>query len=460
MKSLDLAVISGSPAFCQRTRKCAEFFSFTYEIYSNDEDFFVGSNTYKNMACVLLDCSQITKPNEVAGVVQVARQGAPESYILVVASSKLSPEDARIVKASGASIVTMDSEFYSSSKIEFILTQVIRSAFIPIKAIDLMPDSEPTFSLYYLMPLNNKFLKLSKPGIVLNKEFLAKCHEMGELYISRNDLDAWAEYTNMFSADDSESHARRCRLKFLQLNQSFLNLALLITDQSSGASFAQGKELYDVCAGFASDLLKSLQDIQDPWIVVNNSAIGDFGSVERAPSVAAYAGLLSLETKIGNPLEIMIGALLSDIGYLDLSPSATEKVRCNKINEMNGEESMEYHKHPIFSLNQCLSRKLPLSEVIKDIILQSHERVDQKGFPHRPRADKLSEEAMLVQLCWDLDAQSQVRMGEQKKMINDIKKQVVQAAQAETSRYSLGFLMKLAKNLNVTTINLDATFSK
>ena len=103
---------------------------------------------------------------------------------------------------------------------------------------------------------------------------------------------------------------------------------------------------------------------------------------------------------------------------------------------------------------------MPLSEVIKDIILQSHERVDQKGFPHRPRADKLSEEAMLVQLCWDLDAQSQVRMGEQKKMINDIKKQVVQAAQAETSRYPLSFLMKLAKNLSVTTINLDTTFSK
>jgi len=460
MKSLDLAIISANPIFGQRAKKCAEFFSFSYEIYQNDEDFFSGSESYKSMACILLDCSQFAKPNEVAGIVQVARQGAPESYILVVANSKLSPEDARIVKASGASIVTMDNEFYSSSKIEFILTQVIRSAFIPIKAIDLMPDSEPTFSLYYLMPLNNKFLKLSKPGITLNKEFLAKCHEMGELYISRNDLDSWAEYTNMFSADDSESHARRCRLKFLQLNQSFLNLALLITDQSSGASFAQGKELYDVCAGFAADLLKSLQDIQDPWLVVNNSAIGDFGSVERAPSVAAYAGLLSLESKIGDPLEIMIGTLLSDIGYLDLSPSATEKVRCNKIKEMNGEESMEYHKHPIYSLNQCLSRKLPLSEVVKDIILQSHERVDQKGFPHSPRTDKLRDEAMLVQLCWDLDSYSQVRMGEQKKQINDIKKQVVQAAQTETSRYSLAFLIKLAKSLKVTTINLDSISTK
>lgn len=415
MKSLDLVVISANPTFAARARKCAEFFSFTFEHYGTDEEFFVASENYKNMSCVLLDCSQIAKPNEVAGVVQVARQGAPDSYILVVASSKLSPEDARIVKASGASIVTMDNEYYSSSKLEFILTQVIRSAFIPIKAIDLIPESELDFPLYYLLPLNGRFLKVSKPGTVMRSDFLLKCQEMGELYIRRNDLKAWTEYSNTYMLDDNESLARRCRLKFLQLNQSFLNLVLMVTDQSSAASFSQGKELYDTCVEFASELLKSLQDVQDPWSVVNNSAIGDFGSVERAPAVAAYAGLLSLETGIGKPLEVMIGALLSDIGYLDLSPAATEKIRSYKMKSLNGEEQMEYFKHPIFSLNQCLSRKLPLSEVIKDIVLQTHERMDQKGFPNRPRPDKLREEAMLVQLCWELDEQSQVRMGEEKR---------------------------------------------
>lgn len=115
---------------------------------------------------------------------------------------------------------------------------------------------------------------------------------------------------------------------------------------------------------------------------------------------------------------------------------------------MNSEETMEYEKHPIFSLNQCLSRKLPLSEMVKNIILQSHERNDQKGFPNRPRGDKLSEDAMLVQLCWDLDSISQVRMGEERKNIEDIKKHIYQKSQSDTGRYSFMFLMKIGKVLS------------
>lgn len=449
MQILDLAIISDNQQFNSRIKVCADLFAFSHKSYRNDEEFFTDAESYKGISCIVIDCSKIAKPNEVAGTVQVARQAATDSYILAVASSKFLPEDARVVKTSGASIVIMENEFFTSSKIEFILTQVIRSAYIPIKAIDLFPDSVIPHPLYYLMPLNQKFLKVAKPGMTLSSEFIDKYKETGELYIPRGDLPLWAEYTNTYSAtEDEASYLRKCRLKFLQLNQSFLELVLMVSDQSSGASFSKGKDLYDVCVGFASELLQALRDIKNPWAVVNNSAIGDFGSVERAPVVAAYAGLLGEEAKIGNPMELMIGALLSDIGLIDISPSTTKKIRTNSIDTMNSEETMEYEKHPIFSLNQCLSRKLPLSEMVKNIILQSHERNDQKGFPNRPRGDKLSEDAMLVQLCWDLDSISQVRMGEERKNIEDIKKHIYQKSQSDTGRYSFMFLMKIGKVLS------------
>lgn len=448
MQILDLAAISDSPQFNMRIKGCAEFFSFQHKSYNNDEEFFSEADSYKSISCIVIDCSRISKPNEVAGIVQVARQAAPDSYILAVASSKFLPEDARIVKTSGASIVIMENEFFASSKLEFILTQVIRSAYIPIKAVDLFPDSIIPHALYYLMPLNQKFLKVAKPGMALTSEFIEKYKETGELYIPRADLVLWAEYTNTYSSvNDEESYIRKCRLKFLQLNQAFLELVLMVSDQSSGASFSKGKELYEVCLGFAGELLQALKDIKNPWAVVNNSAIGDFGSVERAPVVAAYAGLLGEEAKIGNPTELMIGALLSDIGLIDLSPSTTRKIRTNTIQNMNSEETMEYEKHPIFSLNQCLSRKLPLSEMVKNIILQSHERNDQKGFPNRPRNDKIAEDAMLVQPCWDLDSSCQVRMGEERKSIDDIKKHIYQRSQSDAGRYSFMFLMKMGKVL-------------
>jgi HD-GYP domain-containing protein (c-di-GMP phosphodiesterase class II) len=105
---------------------------------------------------------------------------------------------------------------------------------------------------------------------------------------------------------------------------------------------------------------------------------------------------------------------------------------------------MEYQKHPIYSLNQCLARKIPLSEPMKMMILQSHERVDQKGFPHRINPDKISEEAMLIRLCWELDSKTQVRIGESRPEISKIIEEMASITTSEKGNYSIGFTMKVA----------------
>ncbi|MDG0817650.1 HD domain-containing phosphohydrolase [Bdellovibrio svalbardensis] len=376
-------------------------------------------------------------------MVQVACQIAAESYIIAIVNSKLSSEDARVVKTSGASLVMMENEYFSTSKLEFVTTQVIRSAYIPIKVFDLLPDTQTAFALHYLMPANKKFLKIAKPGVQISSTFLNKFLEAEELYIKRSDLQNWIEYAKSFDSNDSASDIRRCRLKFLQLNQSFLSLALLISDQSAAASFATGKELFTTCESFAKDLLQSLEKIPNPMGIVNTSAVGDFGSLERAPAIASYSAILSQKIGLGAPLEVMIGALLSDVGYLELSPSTSAKLRENKLKEMHGEQTMEYQKHPIYSLNQCLARKLPLSEGMKTMILQSHERMDQKGFPNRPNPEKLSEEAMLIRLSWTLDSMSQVRMGKAREPMDDILPRLIREVLEEPGSFSVIFQMKL-----------------
>lgn len=447
MQTLDLAIVSKNSKFQERSVSIAKYFEFRYQSYKNDEDFFNSSSTYKNIVSIILDCSNFEKSNEVAGTVQVARQAAPDSYILAIVSSKLSPEDARVIKTSGASLVIMEQEYFDSSKVEFVLTQIVRSAFIPIKVTDLIEGTEPSFPIFYLMPANKKFLMVLKPGTAIQNSFLSRYHEVGELYINRNYLKDWTEYISSFSTNDHAGLIRSCRLKFLQLSQSYLSLALLITDRSSATSFAQGKELYEICESYASDLLASLKDISDPWDTINNAAIGDFGSIERAPTIAAYAGLLSARSNIGKPLEVMLGALFSDLGYLDLKPTTTQKIRENKLNSMTIEEKREYEQHPVFSLNQCLSRKLPFSENVKNIILQSHERMDQKGFPNQIRTDKLTEESMLVRLCWDLDSRSQVQLGKERVSIKKAKENLSKSIINESDNYSLVFLMKINKFL-------------
>lgn len=448
MRTLDLAIVSPLQKFCDRATGLSSSFQFETHVFRSDEDFFTEAESFKSITAVLLDCSFLDKPNEVAGLVQVARQGAPDSYILVVISSKLPPEDARIAKSSGASLVMMESEFYSSCKAEFALSQVIRSAFIPVKTMDLIEGTQLPFALFHLLPMNRRFLKVLKPEVRLGIDFLEKYSAAGDLFIPRKDLGAWLEYSNSYRAEDEAGLLRQCRAKFLQLNQSFLDLTLLISDQSSGASFAAGREVYELCRKFAYELHGSLINTPDPWKVVASSAVGDFGSVERSPAIAAYAGILSSQNQIGMAEEVMIGALLADIGYLEFSPSTAKKVRNNTLGELNAEEQMEYQKHPIFSLNNCLSRRLPLTESIKDMILMSHERADQKGFPHRPRTDKLTEESMLVRLCWDLDCRTQVRMGEKRPDIDEVKKSLGSALSTDGGNFSVGFACKIAKILN------------
>lgn len=447
MRTLDLAVISKNSRFHERADKLAKGFQFESHWFKSDEDFFTESESYKTITSVLLDCSHLERPNEVAGFVQVAKQAAPDSYILVVASSKLPPEDARIAKTSGASLVVMDNEYITTSKIEFVLSQVIRSAYIPVKTLDLMPGSQIPIPLFHLMPMNRRFLKVAKPDTSIRSDFLEKYYDVGDLFIQRKDLDAWVEYSQSFKSEDEAGLLRQCRLKFLQLNQSFLNLILMISDQSSAASFATGRELYETCRKFAFELHGSLIHVPDPWKIISSSAIGDFGSVERSPAIAAYAGILSSLHKIGFSEEVMVGALLADVGYLELSPSTTQKIRNNKFDQLNAEELMEYHKHPIYSLNNCLSRKLPLTESIKDMILMSHERMDQKGFPNRPRADKLTEESMLVRLCWELDNRAQMHWGEKRADIEEIKQGLAQSLSADSGNFSFAFAGKIAKIL-------------
>lgn len=447
MKSLDLASVSTESNFHKRISDIAKIFNFTAETFTNVDAFFDKAESFKNINCIFVDCSKIEKPNEVAGMVQVASQVAANGYIVVIMNSKLQAEDARVIKTSGASLTIMENEYFSSSKVEFVTSQVIRSAFIPVKTTDLIPGTSPDFSLFHLMPANRKFLKVANANLKIRQDFLEKYSAIGELYIQRSELDRWIEYANNTSAVDSQSALRKCRLRFLQLNQSFLQLVLMISDQSSSASFSLGKELFKNCESFANQLLDSLMDLDDPWNVVNSSAVGDFGSLERAPAIAAYAGLLSSLAKLGKPLEIMIGALLADVGYLDLSPSTSGKIRDNRMEDMHGEERMEYQKHPIYSLSQCLSRKLPFTENIKSMILQSHERVDQKGFPNRINPEKMIDEAMLIRLCWELDNACQIRMGQERRPFDEVRREVFSDSLQSAGNYSLGFLMRLKPHI-------------
>jgi hypothetical protein len=415
MTSTDLVAISTNESFIKRCQGLSADFEFSFAQYATADTFFGGADEAERVRCFILDCTKFANIHEAAGTIQVARQVMDRSFIVCVLDSRVKPEDMEMLKKSGSNLVMLDSEFTTNSKLEFVSSQIIKSAYLPIKPVDFVEGSAADCSFYMLMPKNQKYLRIYKPGQNISAEFIKKFLTTPELYIHRGDVTLWSGYIKSFHiSSGEESAARACRGRFLKLQQAFLDLVLIISDQTSSSSFGGGKELFDNCQKFTAELLESLAQVKYPWEIINNSSIGDFGSVERGTAIAAYAGMLSRAAQIGDPQKIMLGALFADIGLILLSPRTTKKVRLDQTQKFDAEERMEFEKHPIFSLNQMLSKRLQLDDEIKDMILYSHERMDQKGFPSRPGPNKIREDSMIVRLAQEVDQALMLRMGKER----------------------------------------------
>ena len=235
---------------------------------------------------------------------------------------------------------------------------------------------------------------------------------VGEVYVRREDISRFQKYVETHIDASAAGLQSRCRVQFLAFTATYTQLIYLLTDQSESASFQAGKALFEKLSQLSGDLITTLAALGEAWDVVNNSAIGDFGSIDRAPAIAAYAGLFSLMSGIGEPKDIMISALIADVGIIELPVEVTRRLRASKAKDLSGEDKSLYEKHPTISMNCALARKLPIDEALRKIILCTHEQFDGKGFPGKTLPDKVPWEDFLIQLAEILDQRSLIRMGQ------------------------------------------------
>jgi hypothetical protein len=452
MKSKDFISISTQTDFHKRCETTALALDSGFAQYTNVDEFSDNLNEGKEPLFIFLSAEDVKKETEVAGRVQVARQLAPSAFILVIISSKLSQNAAAFVKKSGANAVLMESEVMSTSKLEFIASQKIKSSYFPIKSDEIREQTQLNFTVLHVMPLNRKFISVFNQGDWVTGEKAKKLKTINEVYIKREEIEAYRDYLLKFDDKSAAALGRRCRAQFLTLYSSFVDLVLLISDQSEAGSFKLGSELYQKCSNLASELLTTLSATGNAWAIINNSAIGEASSLQRAPAWAAYSGLLSLQSGIGQPVDVMVACLFCDLGTLELSPklgALTQELRVDEraFLKWHPEDQNEYFSHPIKSLNLALSRKLPIPELIKSIILSSHERIDQKGFPHQILPEKIPMESMILQISEILDKRSQIQMGRENKPIQLVKKQIYEEHLKDSGQLSRLFLEKIRGSL-------------
>ncbi len=436
----DLGLVTSDPLLIQRINDISKEFSYTVKTYSTIDEFL--DSKFEQAVLVAFVRDEKNK-NIAAELAQSAKHVDISSYVICGVESPLPKEAATFAKKSGADLILLEDELYNSSKLEFVISQVLRASYLPLKATDFTEGKKLPFDVFHLMPQRKKFIKFLFKNDTPNEAKIKKITEVGEVYVHRSNTSAYKKYIEEINDRTHTGLARRCRAQFMDLYSQYSNLALILTDQSERASFGEGEKLLNSCRSLCQELLGTLGEFSNAWDIINNSTIGEFGSMERAPAIAAYASLFSLQSGFSKIDDIMLVALLVDLGIIFLSPDITKKIRENRLSELTPEQFTSYRKYPQISMDLVLDRKVAMSEKMRTILISVHERADGKGFPKGLFAEKLHVEPQMIQFCKEFDQRTALRMGRARVNPEVVKEQILSEETLNTDRFTPDFLNSL-----------------
>ncbi|MBF0360514.1 MAG: hypothetical protein HQK49_05845 [Oligoflexia bacterium] len=435
--SSDKKLIASIEGFCHKSN---------YMLISwNNESAFLDAQEAEAIEAKFIMVSDLdsTTKDSLAQKVQVASQMCPNSFICCVVGQKMPKEEASFVIKSGADVMMTIDEVTTTSKLEYICNNVIRSDYIPIKTSDLEQDKELTFNVYYYVGQRNKFLICGHDGLVLSADKFEKMKKLGEFYIKRSDVDKFNTYVKTLSYNSETAVERRCRSEYLSLCWSYTEFIILLTDYSRFNSFTEGKALLDKCKTFSNRLISSMAAVNDLWKIINQRVI-NISSLDNIPAVTAYAGLFALQMEIENVEDVMLAALLSDISLIFQPPETIIKLKTTGVEKLSAEEQARYKEHPVNSLKIALDRKVPINNNIREILLCTHERADGNGFPKKRLSDKIPYEAYIVQFAEEYHKNSMLKEGTTSINLQEYNK-ILMDSPDTMSRYKPTFVNNIKK---------------
>lgn len=447
-QAIECGLVSADAKMIERFKAvCAEF-SYSLQVWSSAEELIAVNPTCRMIACHIpfsgINEAEFAKKavSELQSVLLVCS----EARVMAIFDKLLSKEDTAVLKKADIHSILTVPEVYQTSKLEFITTQLVRAEYIPVKHIDLIPGSVLPFDLYHLMPLSGKFLRISRGGAPLEERKKEKMKDVGEFYVHRSQLPLFSEYM----AENSQGQdglIRQCRAQFLEFQAKYGELAMILSDQSESLSYEEGKALLGGCHALACRLAATLSQvgITGMWDVINNSSIGEFGSVERAPAVAAYAAFFAMAVGLEDIEELIFAALIMDLGVLFLDPPTTRRIREDKIHELKGDALTGYRRYPIKSIEAVLSRRLPLEESLKKMILLAHERADGKGFPKGVHGERFTLESQLLGFSSLFDRGTVLRMGKKRTEPASALAEMIREQMRSLKIFNMSFLGEMEK---------------
>lgn len=425
-----LLVVTNDEKVKQRTKKLAEILKVESREMSSLDDVDIDADIH--YSCVIVDCKELPV-NEIAGSAQVVSQVYTESKTILIVGNKLKPDEIKFIYTSGAKLILTENDYINYSKIDFYLNYVLNNTWVPVKAWDFVVDTTPDFNVFHYIPYKNKYFPLIF-GSISDKK-LEKMKEVGEIYIHREDLASYNKYITENQSAGSDAMVRRCRAKYIQFYDAYVELLYQLSDESKHYTFEEGKKILENVLNLAKELIQVLSAVGDPSLVVDNMSFELDGPLSRIPAVAAYAGVWSMmmNTK-ESPEEVMLATLVSDLGLLKLSPNSFGK---NK--KITKEDEDVFENHPQISINTVLERKLPINEGVKSIIMYSHGFELKSSERNKLKKDKMPLASQIIMVATMYDKKMQIQEG---------------CDRPRASKVKAELLLELSKNENIKQTTL------
>ncbi len=156
-----------------------------------------------------------------------------------------------------------------------------------------------------------------------------------------------------------------------------------------------------------------------------------------------------MKTDEGNSTDVFLAGLLADVGLLDLPPEGLSLWKQGRLANLKADEITIYQNHPISSLHKLQSRNIPLTLDLQQIVQNTHEQNDMKGFPKTPIPDRIPMESMMIHFAELVDREIKVNFGRIRQDSGEVRRAILDREKEALKAFPQEFLTKIAKVLEL-----------
>ncbi|XGC82307.1 hypothetical protein ACES2L_07420 [Bdellovibrio bacteriovorus] len=339
-------------------------------------------------------------------------------------------------------------EFLQTLKFEYLCLLRCRGQYQLISSSDLFPMTSMTFPAFIRLSLNQRYLAVVYSKTVLSDDrYQRLVSAEGGLYIQNKDSEKYLEYIKNYFDTSGKSMLKRARASFLAIYNYCLQMNDILLFDLAAPNETRVSQLYQDLKRSVESLFEALKSDADLWDVFREAFEEEPASYWRGPWIATYSALIAIKSNQGDPMVVFMAALFSDLGIYDLEDSVTREFLFSSERKVLDTQKSQFEKHPILSLNRALIKKLPLEDAVKSVLVCTHERADQKGFPNQVPSEMLPIEAQIIMFAEKIDQVALTKLKETGTGFRFQREKVWEQEKNNPGNFSPEFLDKIADTL-------------